>query len=229
MKNVKRAKRQKRIKVRSREVVKLRVGMTAGRDPAEEIVSVVGKETAVKKERIEIVAGIDVGIETGEGAEVRVEEVAVVTGEAEVRVDEAGAVIDTDEEVHGTDAVAEVENEAEEAEAGKEDVAAVEIETGTETENGEGAAAEVEAVTRRNAVEVVIDVAAEADPEAKDGHGVEGTAWTQIDRTREKTILRREKMMLLPSKQTRSLKVLMVIRRCSRPTMIREVTFLLNS
>ena len=195
MKNVRRSEDQRKLKVRSPEVVKLRVRETTGRDPVDENVSVVGKGIAVESERIEIVAGNDVGRETERGAVVgreevvaEREEVAVVREGAEVRADEAEAVIGIGEEIQEMCDVAEVESGAEEQGVGRGDVAVVETGAETEIETVEGAIAEVEVVTAKGVVGVVIDVAVEADPVAEASDRVTGTVWSQNDRKRNQGI-----------------------------------------
>lgn len=199
VKNVRRSEDQRILKVRNPKVVKLRVGVTAGRDPVDEKVSVVGNEIAVENERIEIVAGNDVGKETGGGAVVRRKEAAVrrkeaAVGreEAEVRGGEAEAVIGISEGIQEMCDVAEVESDAEERGVGRGDVVVVEKGAGTEIETEietvEGAIAEVEAVRGKGVVGVMIDVAAEVDPVAEAANRVTGTVWSQIDRKGKKNI-----------------------------------------
>ena len=118
-------------------MVELRVGVTAGRDPVEENVSVVGKEIAVEKGGIEIVVGIVVGTETGEEAVVGREGVAVGTEEAEVKVGEAGVVIGIGEGIQGMYDAVEVESDAGGQEAEIGDVAVVETVAGIEKETVE--------------------------------------------------------------------------------------------
>ena len=150
-KNVKKAKRQRIIKVRSPKKLKLRVNEKAGRDLVEEIVSVVKKGTEAKKSEAETEVEIAVEIERGERAEVKRGGAAVGTEGAEVRADEAGVVIGIGEGAQGNEDVAEVEIEIDGAGAGIEvDVAEVRI----ETESGEGVAAEAEVVTGKDEAEV---------------------------------------------------------------------------
>ena len=192
VKNATRLEDQKIRKVRSPKVVKMRVGMTAGRDPVEEKVSVVEivaeKEIAVErgivveKEGIEIVVGIAVEIETGEGAEVGRDEVAVVTEEAEVRIGEAGVATGIDEGRQGIHDGVEVEIGVGEPGVGIGDVAGAEIETeeGKETESVEEAIVGAGVVKAEGVVGVVTDAVVEVGLIAIETDEVTGTVRTQI-------------------------------------------------
>lgn len=151
MKSKKKALRQRKIKVRSPKLVKLRVGEEAGRVLDEEIVSVVGIEIAAESGKVEIVVVTVVVIERGEGAEAKKEEVVAEVGEAEV-VTETGVGVRGIEDVVGAEIEAEIE--VDEAEVEGRGEAGV----GTETGIAEGAEAAV--VTEKDVAAVGIVVAA---------------------------------------------------------------------